>query len=107
MRFVLGNLALATWLLVSAFALPHTPFSQASTWLAAVAVGAAATLAGGRPAARFAISGIALFLGTAALLVPGMSIAAATSNAVVAALLFALSVVTPAHAAGAPGGGAV
>jgi hypothetical protein len=98
MRFMGWNLLFATWLLVSAFMLPHTAFSQATTWVAAVAIGGATIMAVGRPAARFAISGIAVFLGVAALLVPDMSTAAAVNNAVVAALLFALSMVRPTHA---------
>jgi len=102
-RFIFWNLLFATWLLVSAFVLPHTVFSQATTWVAALAVGAAAMLAVGRPAARFAITAIAVFLALVALLLPGMSTAAAVSNAVVAALLFALSVVRPGHAAGEAG----
>jgi hypothetical protein len=99
MRFMGWNLLFATWLLISAFVVPHTAFSQATTWVAAVAIGAAAMLAVGRPAARFAISGIAVFLALVALLLPGMSTAAAVNNAVVAALLFALSVVRPTRVA--------
>jgi hypothetical protein len=99
MRFAGWNLLFATWLLVSAFVLPHSPMSQGTTWIAAVAIGAAAIAAVGRPAARFAISGIAVFLGVGALLFPEMSTAAAVNNGVVAALLFALSVVQPTHAA--------
>ncbi|HET8539467.1 MAG TPA: hypothetical protein VFL83_06310 [Anaeromyxobacter sp.] len=95
MRFMGWNLLFATWLLVSAFALPHTQYSQATTWLAAIAVGALAIVAVGRPPARIAIAGVAIFLAVAALLLPGMSTAAAVSNAVVAAILFALSVVQP------------
>jgi hypothetical protein len=97
MRFIGWNLLFATWLLVSAFALPHTAFSQATTWVAAIAIGGLAILSVGRPAARFAISAIAVFLALVALLLPGMSVAAAVSNAIVAALLFALSLVRPAH----------
>ncbi len=97
MRFMSWNLAFATWLLVSAFALPNTPFSQAVTWVAAVAVGALGIAAAGRPSVRFAISAIAVLLALAALLVPDLSTTAAVNDAVVAAILFALSVVQPGH----------
>lgn len=99
MRFAGWNLLLATWLLVSAFALPHSPVSQATTWAAAVAAGAAAIVAVARPAARLAICGIAVLLGVGALLLPGMSTEAAVNDAVIAALLFARSVAGPAAAA--------
>lgn len=95
MRFVLSNLVLATWLLLTAFALPHSPMTQATTWILAVVVGAAALLAPGRPPARYAISGAALALAAIALLAPGISAAAAINNGLVAAVLFALSLVNP------------
>lgn len=99
MRFMGWNLLFTTWLLVSAFVLPHSAFTQATTWIAAVAIGAASILAVGKPAARFAISGLAALLAVVALLAPGMGTAAAVNNAVFAALLFALSLVRPAHGA--------
>ena len=98
MRFIGWNLVLATWLLVSAFVFPHTAFTLATTCVAAVAIGALALVAVGRPAARFGISALAAFLAIAALLVPGLGTAAAVNNGVVAALLFALSAVRPAQA---------
>ncbi len=98
MRFVLWNLLIASWLLVSAFVLPRPPSSQAAIGAAAVAVGAAAILAAWRPSARVAITGIAVLLALAALLVPELSTGAAVSDAVVAALLFAPSVAAPAPA---------
>ena len=101
MRFLAWNLLFATWLLVSVFALPHGPVSLAVTWVAAVAFGALGVAAVGRPGARFAISGIAVLLALAALLVPDVSTPAAVNDAVVAAILFALSVVQPAHATAA------
>jgi hypothetical protein len=97
-RYLSWNLAFATWLLVSAFALPNGPVAQAATWAAAVAIGALGIAAVARPALRFAISGIAVALALAALLVPDVSTPAAVSDAVVAAILFALSVVQPGHA---------
>ncbi len=97
MRFLGWNLLLAAWLVASTFALGSTPSTQAATWVAAAAVGAVAIVSVGRPAARFAISGIAFALAMGALLVPELSTAAAVSDAVVAAILFALSVSPSAH----------
>ena len=99
MRLTAWNLLLATWLLVSALALPNGPSSQAVTGAAAVAIGVLAVVARGRAAARFAIAGIAAFVALAALLPTDRSTAAAVSDAVAAAILFALSV---APRAGAP-----
>jgi hypothetical protein len=101
MRFLGWNVAVATWLLISAFAFPHTPLSSATTWTAALVVAVLALLAAGRPAARFAITAVAFVLAVLALLLPGMSTAAALNNAVVAAALFALSLVRPRHEHGA------
>jgi len=102
MRFIGWNLLFAVWLLVSAFVLPHSPFSLATTWISAIAVGTVAVLSVGRPAVRFAITAIAVFLGLVALLAPGMSTGAAVNNAIVAALLFTLSLVSPIDAASEP-----
>ena len=99
MRFMGWSLLLATWLLVSAFVLPNTPLTQAATWVAAVAIGALGVAAVGRPAARFVISGVAVLLALGALLVPDLSTATAVNDAIVAAILFALSVVQPTHGA--------
>ncbi len=97
MRLLGWNLLLAACLVVSTFALPHTPFTQAATCVAAAAVGAVAIVAVGRPAARFVISGIAFARAMGALLVPDVSTAAAVSDAVGAAILFALSIAPSAH----------
>ena len=99
MRFTGFGLALAAWLAASTFLLPSTPLAQAATWAAALAVAALAVAAVGRPGARLAISGVAALVGLGALLVPDLSTAAAVNDAIVAAILFAVSVAQPARAA--------
>lgn len=98
MRFIGWNLLFAAWLLVSAFVLPHTAFSQLTTWVVAIFFTAAALLAADKPGARFAISALAVALAVIALLMPGMSAAAVVNNLIVAAILFALSLVNPSSA---------
>jgi hypothetical protein len=98
MRFIWWNIAIATWLLFSAFLFSQTPASSFVTGLMSVAVVAFAIAAGGEPAAPYAISALMVGLGVCALLLPGMSGAARLNLAIVAALLFALSLVSPLHA---------
>jgi hypothetical protein len=104
MRFLLLNLIFATWLLISAFALRQTPFSSAFTAIAALLVAVSALLAYARPGARFVISAVAVLLGIGALLLTDAGGAARISNALMGAILFALSLVRPGHTAaqGAP-----
>ncbi|HEY6099946.1 MAG TPA: hypothetical protein VIW03_10980 [Anaeromyxobacter sp.] len=93
MRFIAWNMALSAWLLVSAFALGHTPESAAVTGLLAVLIATFALASPGLPGLRFANSAFGLILGWSALLMPEVSFPARLSCAIVAALVFALSVV--------------
>lgn len=99
MRFLGFSMLLSAWLLVSAFVLPHTAATAAMTGVSAFAVLLFAALAAGRPALRFVLTAIATLLALTALLVPSMPGPAALSNALVAAALAALSLVSPLHAA--------
>lgn len=107
MRFLLWNLVLCTWLLLSAFVLPHTPLSSAHAAVTAFLVMLFGFLAAGKPAFRYAVAVLALVLGASALPLSGVSVATAVSNAIVGAALFALSLVRPVHGAPAPGTEAV
>ena len=98
MRFIAWNLALAAFLLVSAFALAHSEVSMAVTFVAGVAVGVLALAAGGRPGLRYGITAIALVLGGVALFAVDASGAARVATALAAAVLFALSSISPRHA---------
>lgn len=98
MRFLVWNLLLCTWLLISAFVLPHTPLSAAHAAVTAFLVALFAFLAAGKPASRFVITVLGAILGASALLLFGVSLATAVNNAIVGALLFTLSLVRPTHA---------
>lgn len=98
MRFIGWNVGVATWLLISAFALPQTPASMAVAAGLAFLVPVIALFAGARPGARYVVSLLALAFAAAMLLLPGVPAAARISNMLVAALLFALSLVSPRHA---------
>jgi hypothetical protein len=100
MRYVTSNLALAGWLLVSAFALSHSEESAAVNGLLAVLIGVCAIASPGVPGLRFANSAFALVLGWAALLMPDVSGVGRLNTALVAAVVFALSVV-PGRSTGA------
>jgi hypothetical protein len=99
MRFLTLNLIFATWLLISAFALPQTPFSTAFTAVAALVVAVFAFVAYGKPGARFVISVVAVILGIGALLLTDAGGVSRASNAIVGAVLFALSLVRPGRSA--------
>jgi hypothetical protein len=102
MRFIEFNVALATWMLISAFALPQTPTSAVVTAAGAFLVPVIALFAGARPGVRYIITVLALVLAGAMLLMPDVSAAARISNWIVAALFFALSFVSPHHGVHAP-----
>ena len=98
MRFIYWNVGIASWMLVSAFMLPHTPVSSAVTAIGAFLVPIIALFAGARPGARYLISIGAIALAVLMVLLPDVSAAARISNALVAAAFFALSLVSPRHA---------
>lgn len=98
MRFVNWNVAFATWLLISAFALPNTPTSMAIIAICAFLVPIVALYAGARPGARYVISAMALVLAALMLALPHVSAAARISTWIVSALFFALSLINPRHA---------
>jgi hypothetical protein len=89
--------ALAAWLLVSVFALGHTPLSATISVIVAIAVGALAWGSLRKPAIRYVNSAITLMLAACAVLLPGLSAAARINTAIVALVLLALSAVSPVH----------
>jgi hypothetical protein len=93
MRFIAWNMALAAWLLISAFVVGHTEESAALTGLFAVLIGTFALASPGLRGLRFVNALLALVLAWAALLMPELTGLARVNNAVVAALVFALSLV--------------
>jgi hypothetical protein len=93
MRFLAWNMALAGWLLFSAFALPHSPGSAALTGLLAVLIGTIALCSPGLKGLRFANAGLAVVLATAALLMPDVGWLARIHDLLMAATIFALSII--------------
>lgn len=91
MRFIAWNLALAAWLLISAFVFPHTAQSAALTWLMAVIIGVLGVASRGKPELRVLTGLLALVLGAASLFLEGMSGAARVSNGVVTLLVLGLA----------------
>lgn len=100
MTFLGWNAVLSAWLLLSAFALPHTAASTMVTAIAAFLTLAVAAFAVGRPAIRYLNGAMALGLAVYGLL-SGMPAATAIHNAIVAAVILALSAVSPVPAPGA------
>ncbi len=93
MRFIAWNLALATWLLLTALALPHSADSAALSGLLAVLIGTFSVASPGLPGLRFVNAILALVLGWAALLLPDVGGIARVNDALVAAAVFALSLI--------------
>ena len=93
MRFIAWNLALAAWLLFTALAFPHSPDSAALSGLLAVLIGTFSVASPGLPGLRFVNALLALVLGWAALLMPEIGGLARVNDAIVAAAVFALSVI--------------
>jgi hypothetical protein len=104
MRYIAWNLALAAWMLISAFVFPHTLQSAALTWVTAVLIGVLALVSRGKPAVRLLTAVLALVLGSTSLFLEGMSGGARISNALVTAIVFALSSI-PGRASGGEGAG--
>jgi hypothetical protein len=93
MRFLAWNMALAGWLLLSAFALGHSPDSAALTGLLAVLIGTFALASPGLRGLRFVNALLAVVLAIGALMLPDVSGLARVNNALVAAIVCALSLV--------------
>jgi hypothetical protein len=89
--------ALAAWLLVSVFALGHTPLSATIGVIVAIAIGTLAWVSLKKPAIRYVNSAITLMLAACAVLLPSLSPAARINTAIVALVLLALSAVSPVH----------
>jgi hypothetical protein len=94
MRFIAWNLVVAAWMLLSAFALDHSPASAALTGLTAVLVATFALASAGIPGLRFLNALLGFFaLGWAALLLPEVGGVARVHNALLGAVVCALSLI--------------
>lgn len=99
MRFMAVIATLASWLMISTFAFAQSGASFLLAWTTSLVVSAASMASSGRIWIRFVITAASFVLFWSALLLPDVSAAARTSNALVGALLFAISVIpTPSRA---------
>jgi ABC-type transport system involved in cytochrome bd biosynthesis fused ATPase/permease subunit len=93
------NLAIAAWLLVSAFVLPHSSTTAWNAMIVAALVAAVAFLAfvaPGRPGLKYGIAALAVWLFASALFLPHESLGTVLHDAGIGALL-ALVTLLPSH----------
>jgi uncharacterized membrane protein len=96
MRFMAWNVLFSCWLILSTFAFEQGAASFLLCWITALAVSAVAALSPARPGIRFIITFLAFALFWCAILLPEVSGLAMVNNAIVAGVLFLLSLVRPA-----------
>ncbi len=93
------NLAIAAWLLVSAFVLPHSPTTAWNAMIVAVLVAAIAFLAfvaPGRAGMKYVISVLAVWLFASTMVLPHESLGTVLHDAGIGVLL-ALITLLPSH----------
>jgi hypothetical protein len=95
MRVLTWNLALSIFLLVSCFVLPQTSASMIVTYGVFVLVLAVSMAALAKPSLRYLISATALAFAGCALLLPNIAWSTRVIDFLIAALMFALSLVSP------------
>lgn len=93
MRFMTWHLAIASWLMLTAFALGHSEASAAMTALLGVLIGTFGFAAAGLPTFRLMNAPMALILFGLAVLSVDSSGIARINNAIVAAIVLAFSVI--------------
>lgn len=98
MRVLTWNLALSIFLLISCFVLPQTAASMIVTYGVFVLVLCVSMAALAKPSLRYLISATALAFAGCALLLPDISWSTRITDFLFAALMFALSLVSPRHA---------
>ncbi|HSB19829.1 MAG TPA: hypothetical protein VLD85_07480 [Anaeromyxobacteraceae bacterium] len=97
---LLLNLALAVWLFVSAYLLPHSAATSWNSMIVAVLVAAVALMAfssPGRPGIRWVNAVLAVWLFVAALVMPHVSLGTSLHDVAVSVALAALSLIPPAR----------
>jgi hypothetical protein len=98
------NFAIGIWLIISAFAWPHTAGAQTNTWILGALIAIASIWAMFAPSARFLNTLFAIWLFFATLVVHHTSSATLWNNLIAAAVVFVLSLI-PNPPAGARTGG--
>lgn len=101
----LFNAALGVWLVISAFAWPHTLAQRTNTWIVGVLAFAISLAASSAPRLRFLNTILAVWLFISAFALPRMSTGTLWNNVLVAIAIFVTSLMpseswTPSGAAG-------
>ncbi len=87
------NLVLGIWLFISAFAWEHTLAERTNTWILGILCVLFALIAMSTPAARWLNTALAIWLFISVWALPHHNLATMWNNAIVAILVFALSLV--------------
>lgn len=95
-----ATMFLGLWLFVSTFLWPHPAGQFSNTWIVGALAVAFSVVAMAFPVARYLNTALALWLFASVWLLPGMSVATAWNNALVAVALFAFSLVSSREVSG-------
>ena len=87
------NLLIGLWLIVSAFAWPHTAGAQTNTWILGALIAIASVWAVYMPGARFLNTIFAIWLFFATLVIYHVSSATVWNNLIAAVIVFVLSLI--------------
>ncbi len=93
------NILAGIWLFVSAFVLPHERAMFTNTWVVGIVVMILAIIAMGRPVARYLNTLIAIWLFISAFALAHVSVAPVWNNAIVAVIVFVISLIPQATTA--------
>lgn len=91
------NIALGIWLVISAYAWPHSSAQLANIWISGLLVARLATLAIATPRVRFFNTAIGAWLILSPVVLPRVSTATAWNNVLVGALIALASLFGPAR----------
>jgi hypothetical protein len=98
------NFLIGIWLIISAFAWPHTAGARAHTWILGALIAIASAWAVFMPGARFLNTIFAIWLFFATLVVYHASSTTVWNNLIAAAVVFVLSLIPPPPAGARTGG---
>ncbi len=88
-----ANVVLGVWLFISAFVWAHTPAQQTNTWILGVLFVIFALIAMGSPQVRYVNTVLSIWLFISVWALPHSNIATMWNNALVAIVVFLLSLV--------------
>jgi hypothetical protein len=99
-----GNFLIGIWLIISAFAWPHTAGAQANTWILGALIAIGSVWALYAPGARFLTTIFAIWLFFATLAIYHASSATLWNNLIAAVVVFVLSLIPSPPARARTGG---